>query len=85
MTVTAQGSRRSRKTTICGIIGAVGVLLVAGAALFDGDPSTQADMAGAMQAVGALLAALGVGGAGVVARDDDVSSTGHPARKGMRP
>lgn len=66
--------RRSRKTTTLGLIGAVGVLMVAISRLFDGDPSTSVDVAGALDALGAILAFAGIAGAGLFARDDDVTS-----------
>lgn len=66
--------RRSRKTTTLGLMGAVGVLLVAISRLFDGDPSTSVDIAGALDALGAILAFAGIAGAGLFARDDDVTS-----------
>lgn len=82
MTVTAQRPRKSRKTTILGFIGAIGIVLVAASRLLDGDPATSADLAGAFEALGAILAFLGVGGAGLVARDDDVSSEDVAAARG---
>lgn len=72
---------KSNKTTLGGVLGALGVLLALLVPLFDGDPSTHADLAGLVQAIGALLAAFGVGFAGFAARDDDVTSEGRVAPK----
>ena len=63
--------KRSWKTTTCAICAAVGVLAATVAALLDEDPSTTADWAGVVTAVGSALAALGIGGVGLVAKDDD--------------
>jgi drug/metabolite transporter (DMT)-like permease len=64
-------SEKNTKTTISGVIGAVGVLCIAAAAVVDGDPETVMDTAGAVQAVGVILAAIGIGAGGVLAKDGD--------------
>ena len=63
--------KKSWKSTTAAICAAVGVLLGAAAAAFDGNPETVVDMAGAMQAIGALLAACGIAAHGVVTKDKE--------------
>ena len=73
--------KKSTKTTVAGVAAAVGMLAIAVAYFLDGDPSTTADWSGAVQAIGAVLAAFGVSAGGLFARDDDVSSEGSAATK----
>jgi hypothetical protein len=58
---------KSWKTTLLGIFSAAAILIPQLVALIDGDPSTIFELS-------VVFAALGIGGAGVVARDNGVSS-----------
>lgn len=58
---------RSWTTTILGILSASAIALPQLLALFDSDPSTVFDLS-------IFLGALGIGGVGVAARDNNVSS-----------
>jgi hypothetical protein len=58
----------NNKTTTWGLIGAVGLLLTALSALFDGDPATNPDWPTVLSA---LVAAIGTGAAFFNARDAD--------------
>lgn len=61
--------KSSWRTTTAGWAGALGLLLVALGAVIDGDPTTQADWAGVVQAVGGLGLLGGFSGL-LAARDD---------------
>lgn len=61
--------KKSWKTTASAICAAVGILLGTIAAALDGNPETVVDMAGAMQALGTVLAACGLTAFGVVSKD----------------
>ena len=66
--------KASWKTSLLGILASLALLILQAIAILDGDPETQPD-------VEIILAALGIGGAGVVARDNDVSSQDVGIRK----
>ena len=65
---------KSWKTTWAGAIGAVGIILIAVGAHFDDTPGTNADWNKTLDALGIILSAIGVGGLGWNARDDDKTS-----------
>lgn len=79
---------KSTKTTKAGIIGG-GAGLIAGLVMvlqqlqlhFDGNPDTIIDWNQFAIGIAAILAGLGIGRMGLVARDDDVSSEGYRATK----
>jgi len=62
---------KNTRTTVAGILAAVGVITTAVAAGIDSDPTTVMDLSGLAQAIGALLAAFGIGAGGVLAKDGD--------------
>lgn len=62
---------KDKKTTISGVSAAIGVLAMSIAAATDNDPETVLDVAGAIQAIGALLAVFGLGKLGIGAKDKD--------------
>lgn len=75
--------KTSRKTTIAGIMVAIGLILVAVAALLDGNPETVANWGGVIKAVqgaGWLSTGLGATLTGILARDNDKSSEDVGAR-----
>lgn len=49
------------KTTIAGIVAAIGILLTLAATWFDADPNNNADLNAIIEAIGKLLTAFGVG------------------------
>lgn len=64
----------SWRTTILGIIAGLTILLSQAKAILDDDPNTQPN-------VEEIIAALGIMGLGVVARDGNKSSQDHGLRK----
>lgn len=58
---------KSWKTTILGLLGAIALLIPQVIAVLDDDPATQFSLA-------AVIAALGIGGTGIAARDNNQSS-----------
>lgn len=69
--------KTSRKTTIAGIMVAVGMILIAVSAMLDGNPETVANWGGVITAIqGAGWISAGLGGTltGILARDNDKSS-----------
>ena len=58
-----------KKTTIHGILTAIGILCVGVAAVIDGDPATVMDTQGVVAAVGMILAAFGVTLGGIASKD----------------
>lgn len=54
--------KKNLKTTIAGIAGIIGLILVAIGAIFDTDPNTVADWAGVIQGIGASGMLGGFGG-----------------------
>lgn len=78
---------KSRKTTWCGASVFLGLLLVAAAFMFGGDPETNPDWAGiadAMKALGIGIGGLGAAMNGIFARDDNISSEGTVAKKDQK-
>lgn len=73
---TPEPQAKSHQTTIGGLIAAIGMLLVGISAIFDKDPSTNADIPTILQAIGALIGAGGAAFGGMKARDDRVTSEG---------
>lgn len=59
----------NRKTTIAGIIAAIGVLLTLIATYFDADPANNADFNAVLDAIGKLLTAFGVTTGFLAAKD----------------
>lgn len=72
--------RKSAKTTIGGVTGAVGVLINVLRKLVDDDPETVFSFGD----VGMILVAIGIIVTGVFARDDDASDSGTPGAKDVR-
>lgn len=66
--------KKSWKTTVSGVSGGLGVILIGVAAGLDGDPETVVDLQAILGAIGTVLAAFGVTLGGVFARDNGVSS-----------
>ena len=62
-------AEKNGKTTLWGIVGAIGAILVGVAAGMDGDPETIMDTQALTGAIGALLAALGIGVGGLKSKD----------------
>jgi len=60
---------KDKKTTVWGIVSALGVLMIGVAAFMDGDPATIVDMQSITGAIGAVLAALGLGAGGKASKD----------------
>jgi hypothetical protein len=60
----------SPKTSISGIIAAIGLLLTLVATLFDADPTNNADFGSILNVIGTVLAALGIGKGFINAKDD---------------
>ncbi len=56
------GKKRDRKTTLAGIAGIVGLILVAVGAVFDDNTATVADWQGVLQGIGATGMLGGFGG-----------------------
>jgi hypothetical protein len=73
--------KRSYKTTLSGTLGAVGLLLVLYGKVERGEGVEAHEAVQGVEALGLLLAALGLGSAGLTARDDDVTSEGTEAPK----
>lgn len=79
-----QLQRKSKKTSIFGTIGSIGLLVAILARCFDGDPSTTPDLAATVSALhdvlsyfevgGSLVGAVAIAAAFLSARDHDVSS-----------
>lgn len=59
---------------VLAILGAVGFIIAAFSYLLDDDPETKFDMMGVIQAIGAILAALGWTSGLLTARDSKVTS-----------
>jgi hypothetical protein len=59
------------KTTIAGILAAIGILMAGGSALLDNDPSTSMNSKNMLEALGTLLAATGLAGHGWFSKDKD--------------
>lgn len=64
----------SWKTTWAGVAGALGVILIAVSAQFDGNTETSAEWSKVIDSAGFILAAFGIGAIGLNARDNDKSS-----------
>ena len=62
---------RSWKTTLAGVLAALGVILPQAAAFFDGDPATTPNW---QVVIGAVITAGALFGLGAAARDNDKSS-----------
>ena len=62
---------KSWQTTISGMMAAIGVIVLAASAFFDGDPDTKPVMSEVMASVGVLAGILGIGW---FARDNNKSS-----------
>jgi hypothetical protein len=73
--------KRSFKTTTGGVLAAVGILATVATRFCEGEGLTAGDTANVIEAIGWILAALGIGTVGAAARDDDVSSEGTVAPK----
>lgn len=70
---------KNPKTTIAGILAAVASLLLATSFLFDGDPKTNPDWAGVVEASQAILVAVfggSVGALGIFAVDANKKADG---------
>jgi hypothetical protein len=63
----SEAAEKSKTATIAGVVGAVGVVLTGVAALLDGNPETAIDAQAVLAAVGAILAAVGLGSIGKIA------------------
>jgi len=63
---------KSWKTTTAGILAAVGVFAAQLSAVFDNDPTTNANWE---TIIGAIVAVAGILGLGLVARDNDKTSS----------
>lgn len=86
------GNLKSIKTTVFGIVGALGVILTQIGYFFDDDKNTETDTQivhtqwqDVVRLGGGLLTVFGIGGVGVTARDDDVTSEGNKAPKDTTP
>jgi hypothetical protein len=73
--------KRSYKTTVSGLLAAVGVLIALYGKAERGEGLEAHEALQGVEALGWLIAALGLGATGVVARDDDVTSEGTEAPK----
>lgn len=59
------------KTTTAAVLAALGAVAVAVAAVLDNDPTTTADWASVVQAIGAAMAVFGFTAQGILAKDAD--------------
>lgn len=73
--------KRSYKTTVSGIVAAIGVLVALYGKAQRGEGLEAHEALQGVEALGWLITALGLGATGVVARDDDVTSEGTEAPK----
>lgn len=62
---------KDKKTTWTSIVAGVGLLAVAVAYNFDGDPSTKADWAGVLEAFGWLTGIVGISLQGIFSKDNN--------------